>query len=299
MHQIISKTLSTSAWLLKIMLPVSLLVSILDRLGVIEWMAGWLDPIFSHAGLPGEAALVFLTGALSSTYAAVAVLVSMDFTLRQATIVSIMVCLCHALPVESAVEKKTGSSFFTMVTVRVCAAIVCAFYLNAVLPELTGSITIHNTAEQTMLSAWIASVALGLVKLTMAVLIIIFVLMSIQQLLDKYHLIPYISRPMRPLMALFGLPANAAYMWIVGNVLGLSYGSAVMLDIEKQGLITQQEANEVNFHLSMNHSLLEDTLVFAALGIPPLWIISTRVLFAIIVVWGRKAIRYTFRQQTK
>lgn len=299
MRQIINKTLSTSLWLLKIMLPVSLVVSILDRLGVIEWKAGWLDPIFSHAGLPGEAALVFLTGAMSSTYAAVAVLVSMEFTLRQATIVSIMVCLCHALPVESAVEKKTGSSFFTMVAIRICAAIACAFYLNALLPELQGSITIHNVAEATQLSDWMISVILGLVKLTVAVLAVIFVLMTIQQLLDKYHLIPYISRPMRPLMAIFGLPANAAYMWIVGNVLGLSYGSAVMLDIERQGLITQQEANEVNFHLSMNHSLLEDTLVFAALGIPPLWIISTRVLFAIVVVWGRKGLRYIYKQCAK
>lgn len=288
MKEIASKTLSTSLWLLKIMLPVSLVVSIMQRLGVIEWMAGWLDPLFSHAGLPGEAALVFLTGALSSTYAGVAVLVSMDFALRQATIVGIMICLCHALLVESAVEKKTGSSFFTMCALRVCAAIACAFYLNAVLPEMNGSITLHQVAEQQDTYRWMQGVIIGLVKLSLVVVFVITCLMTIQHLLNKYKLIPIISKPLRPLMLVFGLPANAAYMWIVGNVLGLSYGSAVMLEIEQQGLISREQTNEVNFHLSMNHSLLEDTLVFAALGISPLWIISTRVLFAMVAVWGRK-----------
>lgn len=295
MKEIATKTWSTSVWLLKIMLPVSFVVSVMQRLGVIEWMAQWLDPVFCHAGLPGEAALVFLTGALSSTYAGVAVLVGMDFTLREATIVGIMICLCHALPVESAVEKKTGSSFFTMVVLRVCAAIVCAFYLNAVLPQMDGSITLHQTVVEEDLSHWIISVILGLLKLSVAVVLVITVLMSIQHFLTKYKLIPIISRPLRPLMAIFGLPSNAAYMWIVGNVLGLSYGSAVMLEIEQQGLISREQSNEVNFHLSMNHSMLEDTLVFAALGISPLWIISTRVLFAIIVVWGRKAVLWALR----
>jgi len=288
MKEIASKTWATSLWLLKIMLPVSFVVSVMQRLGVIEWLAGWLDPIFSHAGLPGEAALVFLTGALSSTYAGVAVLVGMDFTLRQATIVGLMICLCHALPVESAVEKKTGSSFFTMVALRVCAAIACAFYLNAVLPQMDGSITLHQRVEEQALTQWFLGVIVGLIRLSALVVLVIACLMTIQHLLNKYKLIPVISRPLRPLMAVFGLPQNAAYMWIVGNVLGLSYGSAVMLEIEQQGLISREESNEVNFHLSMNHSMLEDTLIFAALGISPLWIISTRVLFAMVVVWGRK-----------
>ena len=56
-------------------------------------------------------------------------------------------------------------------------------------------------------------------------------------------------------------------------------------------MITREEANDVNYHLIMNHSLIEDTCVFAAIGISAFWIVSTRVLFALIVVWGRKALR--------
>jgi len=41
----------------------------------------------------------------------------------------------------------------------------------------------------------------------------------------------------------------------------------------------------------MSHSMLEDTMVFASTGIPALWILSTRPLFALVLVWGRKLLR--------
>jgi hypothetical protein len=79
-------------------------------------------------------------------------------------------------------------------------------------------------------------------------------------------------------------------MWLVGNVLGLSYGSAVMLDLEEKGQITREDANAVNYHLIMNHSMLEDTIVMAVTGISVFWILATRILFALIVVWVRKSL---------
>ena len=77
-------------------------------------------------------------------------------------------------------------------------------------------------------------------------------------------------------------------MWLVCFVLGISYGSAVMLELEEKGLVTKDEANDVNYHLIMNHSMLEDTIVFAATGISAILLITTRVSFALLLVWGRK-----------
>ena len=79
-------------------------------------------------------------------------------------------------------------------------------------------------------------------------------------------------------------------MWLVGNVLGISYGSAVMVDLEERGLISRKEANDVNYHLIMNHSMLEDTIVFTATGISALLLISVRMVFALALVWGRRII---------
>ena len=46
----------------------------------------------------------------------------------------------------------------------------------------------------------------------------------------------------------------------------------------------------------MNHSMIEDTLVYAALGIPPALILSVRIVFALIVVWTRKFVVCVLRR---
>ena len=94
-------------------------------------------------------------------------------------------------------------------------------------------------------------------------------------------------------MKFFGLPQNTAYLWLVGNILGISYGSAAMIELEESGQITRSEANDVNYHLIMNHSMLEDTMVFAMAGISAFWILSTRILFAFALVWLRRGVKET------
>jgi hypothetical protein len=280
----------TTLWLLKIMLPISLIVTVAQHFGVIDVVAAWLEPAMRLFGLPGRAAIGFLTGAFVTTYAGIAAMLQLALTMREATIVGIMICICHALFVESAVNRKVGSSFWRMFIIRFGMAFVCAFYLNIVLPDsMHGTfgegITMDSDAHNYLLS-W----ALSSVKMSVMIWLLIWALMIIQRLAEAFGLMQKLVRPLHPLMRLCGLPESTAYMWIVGNVLGISYGSAVMLDLEERGQISKDDANDVNYHLIMNHSLLEDTFVFASMGIPALWIASTRFLFALIVVWGRKAV---------
>lgn len=282
-------TVKTTLWLLKIMIPISFAVCLAQYYGVIEWCAGWLNPLFCHIGLPGASSIAFLTGATSTTYAALAVMMSMELTLRQATIIAIMVLICHALPLECTVNKKVGSKPFRMGFLRICGALLAAVYLNLVLPDLSEPFSALplSSSEASLidvLKGWL----LSSVKLSIMIFAIIYALMFIQRFMERFGLMQKLTKPLEPLMVFFGLPRNAAYLWLVGNVLGISYGSAVMLQLEDEGKITRQEADEVNYHLIMNHSMLEDTLVFATAGVSALWILSTRLLFALVLVWGRK-----------
>ena len=285
-------TIKTTLWLLKIMIPISFAVCLAQYFGLIEWCAGWLNPLFCHIGLPGASSIAFLTGATSTTYAALAVMMSMELTLRQATIIAIMVLICHALPLECTVNKKVGSKPLRMGFLRICGALLAAVYLNLVLPELSEPFSALPllSAEASLtevLKGWLISS----MKLIIMILAIIYALMFIQRFMEKFGLMQKLTKPLEPLMQFFGLPRNAAYLWLVGNVLGISYGSAVMLQLEEEGKITRQEADEVNYHLIMNHSMLEDTLVFATAGVSALWILSTRLLFAIVLVWVRKLLK--------
>jgi Nucleoside recognition. len=55
------KSGSTTIWLLKIILPISLLVRFLDYFGALAFIAQFLDPVFLHLGLPGSTAIIFIT----------------------------------------------------------------------------------------------------------------------------------------------------------------------------------------------------------------------------------------------
>lgn len=286
----------TTSWLLKIMIPISLSVCLLQYYGVIAWCAQWLNPLFCHIGLPGASSIAFLTGATVTTYAALAVMMTMELTLRQATIIAIMVLICHALPLECTVVKKVGSRPIRMGLLRIAGALLAAMYLNLVLPEMSEpfsalSLSDSDTSIWQVLQGWLISS----LKLSAMIFAIIYALMFIQRLMERYGLMQKLVRPLSPIMVLFGLPPSAAYLWLVGNVLGISYGSAVMIQLEEEGKISLEEADEVNYHLIMNHSMLEDTLVFATAGVSAIWILTTRLLFALILVWSRKVLKTIFK----
>lgn len=285
-------SVKTTLWLLKIMLPISLGVRLLQHYGVIAWCAQWLDPVFQYLGLPGASAIAFLTGASVTTYACIAVMLSMALTLRQATIIALMVLICHALPLECAVVKKVGSKPFRMAFIRIVGAFLAALYLNLVLPEMDAPFCgVVQALESPHVSTVIEEWAMSSLRLSFMIFGIIWALMIVQRLMDKLGLMRKLVSPLEPVMAFFGLPRHSAYLWIVGNVLGISYGSAAMIDLEETGKITREEADEVNYHLVMNHSMLEDTTVFASLGISAFWILSTRMLFAFLLVWGKKGVK--------
>lgn len=287
-------TRKSAAWLLKLMIPISLGVTLLQYYGILEWMAQYLHPVFVYIGLPGASAVTFISGATAGTYAGIAAMMSMPLTMREATIISLMIALCHALPMECAVNRMTGSSFWKMCVIRIVMAFVCAFILNMVLPDMNAKYLYLGASAYSslwdVLDVWFVSQ----LKMSAMVVLIIYTLMYVQRLIEAYGLLEPLSRLFAPLMTVFGLPRKAAYMWLVGNVLGISYGSAVMVELEDAGVITRDEANDTNYHLIMNHSLLEDTVVFASTGVSAFWLIAVRVLFATFLVWMRRLFKRVF-----
>lgn len=113
-------------------------------------------------------------------------------------------------------------------------------------------------------------------------------LMILQKILQEFNLVQLLSKPLNPLLKLMGLPPSTSFLWIVANSLGLAYGSAVMLEEVNQNRVTRKDADLLNYHIAISHSNLEDLLLFAALGVPILWMLIPRVIIAIAAVWGRR-----------
>lgn len=290
MLQAAGKAGRTSRWLLRIILPISLLVRFLDYFGILQWLATFLDPLFLNMGLPGSSAIVFITSIFLPLYAPLAIITSLPLTLRELTILALMCQISHNLPVESAIQAQTGTSFRAMTLLRISMSIVVGVMLNLILPAEMGMPLFAQTnvtaitSVGALLLLWLKSS----LQIALLILIIVFLLNLLYSLLDNYQLIPKLSRGIKPLLAFFGLPKSTAFLWLIGYIVGLAYGGALMMDQMKEGKVTRSEASLLNHHLAISHSVLEDNLLFVALGVSLWWILAVRFTVAFVVVWLRR-----------
>ncbi len=288
----LKKSGTTALWLIKMILPISLAVRFLDYFGILTYIAGFLDPVFMNLGLPGSTAIIFITSIFLPLYAPLAIITSMSLTLRELTILALMCQIAHNLPVESAIQAKTGTTFWGMTTLRIVVSILTAFLLNLILPAEMGMplfvqtdvVVISSIGE--LLLAWLQ----GSLKIALLIFVIIFSLNLLYNILNAFHLISKLSKGVEPLLKFFGLSANTGFLWLIGYIVGLAYGGALMMDQLKEGKVTRAEANLLNHHLAVSHSVIEDNLLFAALGVSIWWILGVRFVMSWIVVWFRRLI---------
>jgi hypothetical protein len=131
--------------------------------------------------------------------------------------------------------------------------------------------------------------AAGSVRLVVRIAAILLTLMIGERLLNEFGIVRWLGRRLGFLMKFFGLPEQTAFLWVVSNTLGLAYGAGVLRREVANGSLSREDGDLLNHHIAISHSLLEDTLLFVALGVPALWITLPRLLFAMIAVWERRA----------
>lgn len=276
-------------WMTKMMIPITILVALLKWTGLIALLSRWLGPAFEMLGLSGEAVVVFLTNALSNLYSGIAVIATLDLDFRQATILAVMGLICHNLIVETIIQRKAGANGLFIVLLRIGMAIIAAVGLNFVLPaDFTGRLIVESSVAATGLGAIFTEWGLSMLKLVPMMFVLIVTLNILQQLLREFKLIDLLTVPLRPLMKIFGLPRETSFLWIVLNTLGLAYGGGVLIAELSEGQIKPRAASMLNTHVAITHSLLEDTLIFVAIGLPALWLIVPRAILSIGAVWGQR-----------
>ncbi len=294
--------LKSARFLLSIMIPVSLAVTLLQYAGILKIIASYMDPLFRFAGMPGDAAIVFLTSITLNIYSAIAVISTIPFTERELTILALACLISHSYFIETPIQKKTGSSAVKMVTIRFIYSFIGAVSLNFLLPAGSGKIitAVSSTAAEAsgikeLLYAWMSNSLF----LIFEILIIVTLLMIMQRVLDEFGINERLSKTFSPMMKLMGLPESVTFLWIVAYTVGLAYGSAVMLEESENGRLGRGDADLLNHHIAISHSLLEDTLLFVAIGVPAMWIIFPRIILAVAELWLLKIRRVImFRRES-
>lgn len=282
------KGIKTSWWLIRITIPVSFVVLLLDYYEILSWIAGYTQPLFKLFGLPGVSAVVFITSIFTNVYSVVAVLTTLNFPLREGMILATMCLVSHNFPIETAVLQKTGSSALRMILLRITGSFIVAWLLNVLLPGHSGSGFSSEANTQIEFLPVFFSWVKGTLSTVLKILILVNLLIILQQILETFGFIKWLEKPLSPLLKLFGLPQKTAFPWLIANLIGLAYGSATMLSQSEQGKMSKDEADLLNHHIALSHSQLEDPLLFLTLGYTMHWLIWPRIIIAVAAVWLRK-----------
>ncbi len=284
----------TISWIVRLTVLVSFVVFLMQYTGLIAWISAWVSPVFHLFGLRGDAAMAFVSGYFINIYTSIGVITTLDLTVREITILATMSTAAHAIIVEGAVLHKTGTPTLYTIVLRTVASLTLGLVLNLLLPGrpelMEGGAAVAAEVPLFAIQGpfWplFGEWAMGMLRLAVTMCVLIYLLNIIQRMLYEFGVMARISRLLSPLLKLFGLPEKTSFLWIVANIIGLSYGSAAMLDEVARGNITRREINLLSTHLGISHSNLEDLLLYASIG--GIWwvILLSRWVMTSMLVWG-------------
>ena len=114
----------------RILVPIYFIVTFLKHTPIIDWISILFAPLMGLFGLPGEAAIVLVMGNVVNLYAAIGAMASLTLSLKEISILAIMLSFCHSLLVETVLAKKIGLSAVKVIAVRVALAVVSGIAFN-------------------------------------------------------------------------------------------------------------------------------------------------------------------------
>lgn len=276
--------------LIKIMVPVMAAVKLAAELGLITALGPLLAPVMALIGLPPEAGLVLVACFTIGIYGglgALPLLAETALTTGQLSIVCAMMLFAHALPVEQAIVRKAGASFWFTAVLRLVGALFYAALVTAIcratgwLSEPADAGLLHRMASPS--AGWLDWLVSSLVSLA-ATFVIIVALILLLDLFERTGVTRKFTAAIMPLLRLSGLSRDLAPVTTVGVLLGLTYGGGLII----------KEAQEKNFEpkmrvlalcwISLSHSLIEDTGLMLAVG-ADIWVVLVgRVVLTLLAI---------------
>ncbi|MGF1682960.1 nucleoside recognition domain-containing protein [Photobacterium minamisatsumaniensis] len=293
--QLISDIFRVYFALLKVLIPATIIVKVLEMFGATQWLASLLSPVMSVVGLSESLGLVWAVALLTNIYTAMVVFYSIAghevITVADASVLGTMILIGHALPVEGAVAKATGVSWRVTIAVRVGGAIVLGAILNQVYlwgdwQQQPINLVWQPTAS---IDASLASWSIDQIQMLLTIFVILSGLITLLRILRWVGIEALMHKALYPLLRSLTLGKEAANITVIGATLGLSFGAGLLIDEVKQGHISKRDTLLVMSFLGLCHSVIEDTLLILLLGADIMAILWARLVFAIIVIaiWGR------------
>jgi len=284
------ETWLTSWELIRITIPVTIATKILEELGLIGYLSAILEPVMAVIGLPGPLGLVWATAILTNIYGGIAVFAALapglDLTGAQVTVLCSAILIAHSLPIELSVSKRAGASLVPIALIRLIGAVVYAFLLNRIclafdLWQNPAVMFFKASAHSVDLFQW----GLDQLQNLGMIVFIIFCIVVCMRLLRVLGILDLLERMLAPVLPIFGMGRQAAPLTVVGMIMGIGYGGALIIRETSTGKLDKAEVFNSMALMGLCHGLVEDTLIMAAIGGKLGGILWGRIVFSLIVTY--------------
>lgn len=125
----------------------------------------------------------------------------------------------------------------------------------------------------------------GSVMSVYSIAIIVFPIMIGLQILKDYNILDKIARVFGFVTKMFNISKEAVFPLLVGVIFGLSFGAGVIIQSSKEGEISYRDLFLISVFLVACHAVIEDTLIFVAIGANGYFLLGVRLISAIILTY--------------
>jgi len=274
-------------WLLKILLPISFITALLDYGGWIQKMDFLLEPLMAYLRLPASATLPILIGILTGVYGCIAAMAVLPFTVPEMTVIAVFVLIAHNLPQEGIIQAKSGIGFVKITLVRLFTAGATGMGVALCLSLEAGTTMMHfaGRVPPSSFLEFFRDWGLGMLLLCIKIFFILLGIMILIELMKMFNCIERLVTILSPFLKIMGLEKEAGVLWLTGVLLGVSYGGAVIVEQAREVHLSPDQVEKLHLSIGINHSMVEDPLVFLSLGLNPVWMWIPRLLAAVLAVY--------------
>ena len=286
LHSGIKKGWHGFLWMLKIIVPISLLAVLIEYSGWMHKADFLLAPAMNLLSLPPSATLPLVVGMLTGIYGGIAAMAVLPLTNNEMTLIAIFLLISHNLIQEGIIQGKSGlnpfkATFFRLTASSITVIIVARFLGTepAGFIEKSAAVPTHLPLLM-MIKSWFAATLVLSVK----IFVIIMIIMILLEIMKIFNMIHYIVRVLRPLLKTMGLSQVVGLLWLTAVVFGIAYGGAVIVEETKERHIKKEDLEKLHLSIGINHSMVEDPALFLSLGLSAFWLWVPRFILAIIAV---------------
>lgn len=273
------------AWLLKILVPISLLTMLIQQSGALQNLNFLLEPVMGWLSLPPSAALPIITGALAGIYGGIAAMSMLPFTNGQMTLMAIFLLIAHNLVQEGIIQARSGIGGLRAVISRLAVAVVTVMVVARLLDvDPAASAAAAAPVAATTLAGALLTWASATLELAVKMFLIIVAVMIILETLKTFDLVPVVVRIFAPVLWLMGLNRRVGLLWLTAVIFGITYGGAVIVQEARRGSFSREEIESLHLSIGVNHSMIEDPALFLTLGLHPFWMWIPRLVAAVLIV---------------